>query len=207
MKDFEEKYLYNFTEKEKAQFRKQSQREQRDFSEWENKFYTALFSEATYIFGNYDPRPFSKLDVKYTINRLAMNDPTLIHLPFNYGDEVAGNSDAIKIANAIQSNTHCQSYEFGNCGFSDRGAQLILKALKKKPVSIFLWDKGLTEATWQYAAQLMSNPNNRWKTIELGPVKPSDQTKTILHQLPRVRIFPYANAHMTRLIQNHLQRS
>ena len=100
MLDIDEKYLYNFTNKEKAQFQRQSKSENADLAKWQLKFYELFYSDSPAIFGNYDPRPYSKLDVKYTINRLALNDPNLTHLPFGYGDEVMGNSDAIKIAKA-----------------------------------------------------------------------------------------------------------
>ncbi len=203
MLHFDEKYLYNFTEWEKVLFRRQSHREQVDFEGWEQKFFELLYSDSSAIFGNDDPKPFSKLDVKYTINRLALNDPKLTHLPFGCGDKVAGNSDAIKIAKAIKGNTYCQTYEFRHCGFSDRGAILILKALKDKEVSITLADAYLSDTTFKYALQVMNDAHNQWKQLDFGPIAPSAEVKAQLDKNPKIKYSVKTPGLIQRFLMNH----
>lgn len=180
-------YLFNFTEKEKDTFYKQQRQECASMAEYEMKLFQLLYSESKAIFANYGARPFSKLDVKYTINRLAKDDPTLTHLPFGYGDPVQGNLDAVRIAHAIKTNTHCQVYELADCGFTDAGAMLILNALRNKKVVIDLRGNRLTDTTFQYVAELMNQKSNQWTHFSFGPITPSEKIRPLLDaQKPRL---------------------
>lgn len=185
--DINPDYLFNFTDAEKTAFYRQQHRENVDITGYEEQLYEMIYSDSPGIFANYGARPFSKLDVKYTINRLAKDDPSLVHLPFGHGDPVQGDYDAEKIAKGIQTNTHCLSFEIIGCGLTDKGAGLILEALKDKKVTIDLSENRLTDITFRQAVQIMSQPENRWLGLSFGKISPSKEVKEMLDTNPKIK--------------------
>lgn len=168
--EIEEKYLFNFSEQEKEAFKiEQKGTKQR------RELYRQYIHEAikehlpTYIADT--PRPFSALEVKYQINRLALNDPMLTGLSFDNTDGIAGNDDARRIAKALETNTNCRTLEFIQCGFTDTGMNLILSALQNHPLAYLgLSGNPISMRTFQRIHKMTQDPKNKWASVDLGSI-------------------------------------
>ena len=65
-----------------------------------------------------------------------------------------------------------QNYCFSGINLTDKGALTILEVLRHKELSVLnLSQNNLTDESFQMLDDILSDPQNKWTTVELGNVK------------------------------------
>ena len=185
----EEKYLYNFSQKEKASFYKEQKKKLIQFSKYVEKLYGIISSESPAIFANYVPSGASSpLEIKYVLNRIAANDPIDIAFELGKIDGITfGDQLAPTIAQAFQKNTRCETVILDHIGLTDVGLLPILESLRDKRLT-FLDIEGnkATDKSWQKVNEILSDPHNKWKNVQLGKIKTTPQLAQSLAKHPNL---------------------
>ena len=179
----EEGYLWNFSSAEKSRFIRQHQSRQSSYYKYNAKLAAMVATDEPAIFENDEPRPSTPLEIKYTLNRIHMNDPRETELLLNQNDPVADkkNPYAETIPWAFEDNTYCQTVVLNGArtadgwrsrGFNDAEAVQILDVLSDKKLTEFTFSSYplLTDRTYQKIADILGNPDNHWAHVTLGKI-------------------------------------
>ena len=196
----EEKYLWNFSKAEKAAFLLEHKRLQKEMDSFESSLFQLMTEDSSAIFANYEPRPTSPLAIKYTFNRMYANDPRETELCLSEIDPPSEkeNPYAKSISWALKDNTHCQRVVlsgirtkvgfFRSRSLNDEEAVEILNVLSDKRLSqlTFTGYPLLTEKTYAYMADILTNSKNKWGHLVLGNIPVSDETAKKLKECKKV---------------------
>ena len=169
----EEKYLDHFSEKEKKVFYRQQSRKVQTLLEYEAQLKTLVNSESPAIFGNWEPRPNTALEIKYILNRIAASDPRDISFELGRMDDVPNPQQlTADFVRAFRSNTVCQTVILHDIDLTDREIMPILDVLKDKKLSLLdISGNNIADRTLGKIDQILSNPQVKWGQIILGKVK------------------------------------
>ena len=182
----EEGYLWNFSPAERRRFYSQHQEKQASMQQYNAKLFAMVATDEPAIFGN-DDHPSSPLEIKYTLNRIHMNDPRETELLLNAIDPVAPKQEPYpkKLVWAFEDNTFCQRVVLNGIrsrdgwssrGFNDEEASDVLDVFSDKKLTelTFASFPLLTDVTYLKIANIVSRPDNRWTHVTLGhiPVAP-----------------------------------
>ncbi len=175
----DERFLYDFTSAEKRKFYLEVDAINRNQEKYEKTVKEFIKTDSPKIFGNYE-RHFSRLEVRYTLNRLQANDPSLKMICLGDNDWVVSD-DAFRIAKAIQGNEYCTSFNFPLCHFQKEGTEAIVSVLKGKRVdNLDLRGNIICEETVQIIADELSKKESLWKNISLGFISLPQETISLL---------------------------
>ena len=180
----EEKYLFNFSDKEKKAFRQEHILNRRLFYKSQARLYELLARESPAIFRNEPSIPSSIYEIRYTFNRLKKNDPRETELLLDMTDPIVRNDFCVsQIVDSFKNNTCCQTVVLngvrlfppemtGIRSFNDDEALTILQALSHKKLSELTFANAplLTDKTFQYIATAISDRKNQWGHVTLGDV-------------------------------------
>ena len=168
----EEKYLHNFSTKEKACFYHQHKKRVQSMAEYEGKLHELIFLDSPAIFGNSEPSPTSSLEIKYILNRIAANDPRDTSFELGEMDSVPHPDRlALDIAKSFRDNTICKQIILNGIGLTDNGIIPILHTLKTKELDLLdIRNNKLTAPSIQVLETILSNPETKWQKVNLGRV-------------------------------------
>ena len=158
----EERYLHNFSDKEKEVFCHQHEKWEKNMAEYKGKLYELIFSDSPAIFANYEPKPNTFLEIKYVLNRIKANDPRDTAFELRPMDKVP-NADrlALDIANAFRENTVCKKVILSGIGLTDKGAVPVLRTLRHNQLDLLdIKNNKLENNSFQTIDEILSNPNN-----------------------------------------------
>ena len=82
-------YLWNFSPTEQRRFRRQHKRRQAEYYHFQGKLLAMVATDDPAIFANYDPHPSTPFEIKYTLNRIYLNDPRETEFLLNSQDPIA----------------------------------------------------------------------------------------------------------------------
>jgi len=180
----EDKYLWNFSSRDAKCFRYQHLARQRALRDYEAKVHEFVVTDNPAIFANYEPRPSTLFEIKYTLNRISANDPRETELRLSYLDPPSSQKIpyAKSISWAFEDNTHCQTVILNGVrtqekwcvtrGFNDSEADQILDVLSTKKLKEFSFTSYplLTDVTYLKIANILAQPKNRWQHVTLGKI-------------------------------------
>ena len=179
----EEAYLWNFTPTERVRFRREHKRKQARFWKYNQKLFESVAIDDKGIFSNDEPDPSTRFEIKYTLNRIHLNDPRETELTLSSLDPISTKKMpyARTIPWAFEDNTYCQTVVLNGVqteegwhsrGFNDNEADQILDVLSKKKLDEFTFSSYplLTDRTYQKIANILENPDNRWDHVTLGKI-------------------------------------
>ena len=181
----EEKYLYNFSQKEKELFRKEQDKKWAELAKYQGKLTEMMHSESSAIFANDEPTfASSPLEIKYVLNRIAADDPKDTHFELGAIDCVKNADEwAPHIAQAFRKNTHCKTVILNHIGLTDAGLLPILDSLRdKKLLLLDIAGNKATQKSWQKVEEILCDPRNRWEKVQLGKIK---TTSELAHALTK----------------------
>ena len=195
----EEGYLWNFSLREQKAFLREHRNRQNDIRHFSGKLFELMAADSPAIFANYDPYPSSPLEIKYTFNRIYMNDPREKELTLNRDDPPAPENRpyAKKIVWAFEFNTFCRTVALNGVqtregwhkrGFNDQEADHILDALSDKKLDEFSFTSYplLTDVTYLKIANILMRPNNQWKHVTLGRIPVASDIANIYDRTGKV---------------------
>ena len=180
----EEKFLHNFSDKEKAIFYQQHEKWDKRMAEYKGKLYEAIFSDSPAIFANYEPKANTFLEIKYVLNRIAANDPRDTAFELGPMDEVL-NADrlALDIAKFFRGNTVCKKVILSGIGLTDNGAVPVLRALRHNQLDLLdIENNKLENNSFQTIDEILSNPENKWEKVYLGKIKVTPEQQRALEK-------------------------
>ena len=180
----EEKYLHNFSDKEKEVFYHQHEKWKKNIAEYEGKLYELIFSDSPAIFENYEPKPNTFLEIRYVLNRIKANDPRDTAFELGPMDNVP-NADrlALDIAKAFRENTVCKKVILSGIGLTDNGIVPVLCALRHNQLDLLnLSHNRFGKASIQQIDKILSNPENKWKQVYLGKIEATPEQKKALER-------------------------
>ena len=179
----EKGYLWNFSRSERQSFYHEHQQREKQLGYYNAKLHIMVAMNDPAIFSNDEPHPSSPLEIKYTLNRIYMNDPREKELLLNQNDPVSNkdNSFVKSVVWAFEDNTFCKKvvlngvrFSFGwhKRGFNDDEATQILDALSDKKLTELTFTSYplLTDKTYQKIANIITHPRNSWAHITLGRI-------------------------------------
>ena len=184
----EEKYLYNFSDKEKKVFYQQQNEWHSHMNQYEMNLMSLIYLDSSEIFENWISERNSSLEIKYVLNRIAANDERDTALELNeYDGVLRADKLALHIAKSFQKNTLCKKIILHQIGLTDRGMLPLLRVLRHKELD-FLDISGnkITDRTVSMITDILANPNTRWKEIRLGKVRLSQKQRESLKKYPNV---------------------
>ena len=167
-----ETYLFNFTEDEKKSFKEEQ--EYLEFCEQQGRYHNT--------------RPMSKLQVKYQINRILLNDESLIKA--NFRGCSLSDIQAHALGEAFKRNTHCKKVDLSNTTISpeatrDLALALAPKVLKHLNVSGMTEDKEdftrLHKKEWRFL-YFMFGATCRWDNLTISNTKENHKKVDLLSQ-------------------------
>ena len=184
----EEKYLWNFSPLERALFHWQHRARQEKFGRYEQKVFELIATDSPAIFANYEPKPSTSFEIKYTLNRIRLNDPRETELTLSHIDPIPSKrlSYAKLISWAFKDNTYCQTVVLNGVlakegwhsrGFNDLEAEKILDVLSDKKLKEFTFTSYplLTDVTYLKIGNILARSDNHWSHVTLGDIAiPSD---------------------------------
>ncbi|MDY6408049.1 MAG: hypothetical protein SPL08_05065 [Pseudomonadota bacterium] len=179
----EEGYLWNFSVAERRSFYRQHRSRQDALSNYVGRLTSMVSQEDSAMFANDEPCPSTPLEIKYTFNRIYMNDSREKELTLNRDDPPApaNKSYAKKISWAFEFNTCCRTVVLNGVqtrdgwhkrGFNDEEASCILDALSNKKLTelTFASYPLLTDITYLKIANILMSPQNCWQHVTLGDI-------------------------------------
>ena len=182
----DERYLVNFTEKEKKKFHQEQAQKDNDLAAYEGKLCHMVYSDSPDIFANHLIEYNSPLEVKYMLNRVLMDDPKCHSFQLTRGDGVKGMS-VFDIGFAFANNTHCHNLELS--GFKLKSFDLIwlLNALKKNKLeSLNLAGNDFNDNALTYLLHQMVQPQNAWQNVKLGALSVDAEMQKKLKEQSRI---------------------
>lgn len=180
----EEKYLRNFSDKEKAVFYRQHKKWEKDMAKYDSRLHELVFSDSSAIFANYEPKPNTFLEIKYVLNRIKANDPRDTAFELGPMDKVP-NADrlALDIAKAFRGNIVCKKVILNGIGLTDNGAVPILRTLRHNQLDLLdIENNKLENNSFQTIDEILSNPNNHWNKVVLGQIQTTQEQKKALER-------------------------
>ena len=204
----EEKYLHNFSPKEKAKFYQQQKKRTQQMAEYRMKVNEFIFSDSPVIFGTW-PQPNTFLEIKYILNRIAANDPRDTSFELCSMDSVP-NADklALDIARAFRNNTFCKKVVLNEIGLTDNGILSVFHALKTKRLDFL--DVGGNELTGESVRVLdciLSNPGTKWGQVNLGKIRVNPEQQSMIEKHKNLSFVSVAPApKMGAVFQNLWQK-
>ena len=199
----EEKYLYNFSLKERELFYKEQRAKWDSLARYQGKLNELMFSESEAIFANYEPRPSSTLEILYVLNRIAANDPRDTAFELGKIDYVI-NADqwAPIIARSFKKNTHCKTVVLNQIGLTDEGLLTILESLKDNELSLLdIAGNQATNRSWSKVDEILSDSQNKWEKVCLGKIKTTPELANSLAKHSNLS-FNYVACSMQRFNQS-----
>jgi hypothetical protein len=169
----EEKYLHNFSPKEKEKFLSQNRARRYAMDQYEAKLLGMIYEDSPAVFENREPKPNTFLEIKYVLNRIAANDARDTVFEVSEIDSVRhADKLAIQIAKSFQKNTVCQKVILHGIGLTDKGIMPILNVLRQKELVLLdLSGNKITDKTVNMIDRILSCPETRWKQICLGKIR------------------------------------
>ena len=185
----EEKYLHNFSPKERELFYQEQRAKWDALARYQGKLNELMFSESKAIFANDEPTVASSpLEIKYVLNRIAANDPRDRAFELGKMDCVVnGDEWAGFIAQSFKNNTHCKMVILNHIGLTDAGLIPILESLKDNELSLLnIAGNKATSKSFQKIDEILSNPQNKWGKVCLGKIKTTPELANSLTKHPKL---------------------
>ena len=219
----ENAYLWNFSRTERRQFYCQQRARQAQMRHYNAKLHAMVTSDEPAIFSNDEPHPSTPLEIKYTLNRIHMNDPRETELLLSAIDPVAPKKAPYEKALvwAFEDNTYCQTVVLNGIrsqkgwfsrSFNDEEASQVLDVLSDKKLKEFTFSSFplLTDTTYVKIANMVSRSDNHWTHVTLGAIPvPSDiatvydQTGKVSYKRVKRQSFPSFLSRLFHLGQTH----
>ena len=169
----EEKYLYNFSFKEKEAFYRQQRSREKQRAKYEKEVKKFFSSDSETIFGDWGPEKSTSLEVKYVLNRISANDPKDTAFELSGTDEVS-NADqlAVQLAKSFRKNTSCKRVVLHGIGLTDKGMLPILSVLRHKELALLdVSENNITDRSLRAIERVLSDPNTHWEQMRLGKIR------------------------------------
>ena len=195
----EEGYLWNFSPRDRRKFLRQHKKRQAAYYRYNAKLAAMVATDEQAIFANYDPHSSTPFEIKYTFNRIYMNDPRERELLLDSHDPFALTTDYYtrKIPWAFEYNTYCRTVVLNGVrsmdgwrsrGFNDKEASKILDAFSDKRLKEFTFSSYplLTDITYLKIANMAMHPKNRWEHVTLGQIPVAPDIASILDRTKKV---------------------
>ncbi len=185
----EEKYLYNFSPKERELFYQEQRKKVDSFARYQGKLNELMFSESEAIFANDEPTfASSPLEIKYVLNRIAANDPRDTAFELGKMDCVVnGDEWAGLIARSFKNNTHCKTVILNHIGLTDEGLLPILDVLRNNKLDLLdIGGNKTTDKSWSKVNEILSDSRNKWKKVHLGKIKTTPELAQSLAKHPNL---------------------
>lgn len=178
----EEKYLHNFSPKEKEKFLIQNRARRYAMDQYEAKLLCMIYEDSPAVFENREPKPNTALEIKYILNRIAANDARDTVFELSEIDSVRhADKLAIQIAKSFQKNTVCQKVILRGIGLTDEGMLPILNVLKQKELALLdISGNKITDKSVEMLNRVLSNPNTRWEQVCLGKIRLGEKQSGIM---------------------------
>ena len=170
--EIEDRYLHNFSEKEKNHFRHHIERVRKIVSDRRIKWNMMMAIDSPTRCGQRVLLPSHLLELKYILNGIAANDPKNTALELRKENGVkAPDRLALDIAKAFKNNTHCKRVVLQGIGLTDNGVLPLLSALRQKKL-LFLDLSGnkLTDVSYSALDHVLSDSETKWDYVRLGNV-------------------------------------
>ena len=186
----EKKYLHNFSREEKKVFCLHIQKEQEFSKRIKQKLDRLMAEDCSAVFreGEDGPRPSTALDIKYTLNQIAANDPRVSIFGLS-GVDAIDNPDrlALDIAKAFRNNTNCKIIYLNGIGLTDNGMLPILRTLGKKELyELGIMGNQITGKSLDALVTIMSRLGKRWGIVNLGKVQLTPEQEYALERYPNL---------------------
>lgn len=168
----DKKFLFNFTQEEKNNFQKEQEmfnEQLEDYRYCVEQLFRLKSTDAIYE----KARALTPLEIKYNINRIALNDPQMTQL--NFTEDSLCEYDFKQLISALRNNTHCKRIYLASTNMSDRTARDLATVLKSKKLDC-LNVAGLPEdkTEWYFLEQMYSELCS-WKVLEVSNSKINHQ--------------------------------
>lgn len=202
----EEKYLHNFSSEEKKEFYRQHEKWEKDMAKYKVKLYELMSSDSPAIFGNWEPKSNTSLEIRYVLNRIAANDPRDTSFELSLMDAIP-NADrlALDIAKAFRNNTVCKKVVLNEIGLTDNGLLPILHVLKTKQLDLLdIGSNKLTNESIHILDSLLSDPETKWGYVNLGEIQINSDQKMTLAQHKNLVFVPVTPIPTIRTIVRNL---
>lgn len=188
----EEKYLHNFSPKEKEKFLSQNRARRYAMDQYEAKLLGMIYEDSPAVFENREPKPNTFLEIKYVLNRIAANDARDTVFEVSEIDSVRhADKLAIQIAKSFQKNTVCQKVILHGIGLTDEGMLPILNVLKQKELALLdISGNKITDKTVNMIDRILSCPETRWKQICLGKIRLGKEQKECMMSHTNLSFIP-----------------
>lgn len=184
----EEKYLYNFSDKEKKEFCAQQRSLRKAMNDYEINLRSLVYLNSDSIFGDFGPEGNTSLEIKYVLNRIEANDSRDTVFELCDLDNVR-NADklALRMAKAFHKNTICTRIFLHKIGVSDRGLLPLLRVLRHKKLNLLdISGNEITNRTICMVEKILANPNTQWKDVRLGKITLSRKQRESLKKYPNL---------------------
>ena len=176
--EIEDRYLHNFSEKEKNCLRRHIQKVRKIVSEHQIQWNMMVAIDSPIHYGQGVTLPSHVLELKYILNKIAANDPKNTTFELRKGNRVkAPDRLALDIAKAFKNNTHCQRVVLQGMGLTDEGLLPLLSTFRKKKLLFFdLSGNNLTDMSYQAIDRVLSDSETQWDYVRLGNVTTTLET-------------------------------
>ena len=202
----EDRYLKNFSQKEKEIFYHQQTAKQKALNRYKEQLLNLVYSDSNAIFSNDEPKPNTALEIKYILNRIAANDPRDKSFTLGAVDSVYSvwNSDrlALDIARAFRTNTMCKTIILSDLGLTDKGMMPILRTLRQKELdTLDIRGNKISAESIETLDHILADPKTKWKRVVLGKIKLTPEQNEALSK--------YANLYFmsAKPLAQHLRES
>ena len=184
----EEKYLYNFSPKEKTKFCCQQRAWRTAMNSYTVNLNTLIHLDSNVIFGDFEPEANTSLEIRYILNRIAANDKRDVSFELSDIDDVRKpNKLALHIAKSFQKNTVCKKIILHKVGLTDRGLLPILRVLRRKELDLLdISGNQITDRTIGALKTILTDTNTRWKDVRLGKITLSRKQRESLKDYPNL---------------------
>ena len=163
----EEKYLYNFSSKEKIEFSCQQRAWRTAMNSYMVSLNTLINLDSNAIFGDFEPEPNTFLEIRYVLNRIAANDIRDTIFEVSDVDNVRkANKLALQVARSFQKNTVCKKIILHKVGLTDRDMLPVLRVLRHKELDLLdISGNKKTDRTLDVLKAILVDPNTHCKGI------------------------------------------
>ena len=188
----EERYLHNFSAKEKKEFYRQHRKWVQHMGKYAGKVMELICLDSPAIFANCEPEPNTFLDIKYILNRIAANDPRDTDFELGAMDPVLdADRLALDIARAFRNNTNCKKVILNKIGLTDNGMLPILYALRTKKLDLLdIGNNKLADKSVQVLDDILSDSENKWEKVNLGKIRVNAEQKKALEKHEKLSFVP-----------------
>lgn len=186
--EIEDRYLSNFSEKEKNRFRRHIEKVRKIVADHQIQWNMMVAIDSPTRCGQRVTLPSHLLELKYILNKIAANDPqnTALELRKENGCK-APDRLALDIAQAFKNNTHCKRVVLQGIGLTDNGVLPLLSAFRhKKLLFLDLSGNQLTDTSYQAIDRVLSDSETQWDYVRLGNVTTTLKTVKALRQHPNL---------------------